>query len=203
MKKTPKQERSKGLVDAIITGGIRILKEGNFEALTTSKISQISGVSVGSFYQYFKNKESVVTAVIEKVVEDNVREILSKFDEVHDQTYEEMAVQLVDHLVDLFHRKKSAIRPLIENAAGLGGIKIEQRARKILQRKLTEILTERRFKPVGTSLESFVFILINSVAGVLHGHALENETGITRDEVKVELRRLVTGYMSKIETKVS
>ena len=199
MKKTPKQERSKGLVEAIITGGIRILKEGNFDALTTSKISQVSGVSVGSFYQYFKNKESVVTAVIEKIVDDNVREILSKIDEVHDQTYEEMAVQLVDHLVDLFHKKKSSIRPLLENAAGLGGVKIEHRARKVLQRKLAGILTERGFRPVGTSLDSFVFILINSVAGVLHGHALESETGITRDEVKIELRRLVTGYMSKID----
>ena len=196
-----KQTRSKGLVDVIISGGIRILRQGNFESLTTSKIAKVSGVSVGSLYQYFQNKDSVVTAVIEKVVEDNLKEILSKIDEIQDENYEEMAVHLVDHLVELFNRKKSAIRPLLEYASGLGGVAIELRARRILQKRLVEILNARSFNPVGTSIESFVFILIHSVGGVLQMHALESESGITQDEIKIELRRLVTGYMSKVEKK--
>lgn len=59
----PKQERSKKTVEAIVEAGfIFISKEGK-EALTTTKIADIAGVSVGTLYEYFSNKEEILDAM--------------------------------------------------------------------------------------------------------------------------------------------
>jgi AcrR family transcriptional regulator len=43
--------------------------------LTTNKIAEKAGVSVGSLYQYFKNKESIFEAILLRMTEDNLRSL--------------------------------------------------------------------------------------------------------------------------------
>src|SRR4051794_12631179 len=57
-RKTPKQARSKELVDAIFEATARILPKVGSYGVTTKKIAEIAGVSIGSLYQYFPNKEA-------------------------------------------------------------------------------------------------------------------------------------------------
>src|SRR5215510_14076277 len=59
-RKEPKQERSSRLVDAILQAAIRVLEREGAAAFTTIRVAQRAGVSVGSLYQYFPNKESIL-----------------------------------------------------------------------------------------------------------------------------------------------
>ncbi len=59
-KKLPKTQRSQDIFDAILDATAVVLQQEGIEGLTSNKISQKAGVSVGSFYQYFPNKESVL-----------------------------------------------------------------------------------------------------------------------------------------------
>jgi AcrR family transcriptional regulator len=59
-RKQPKQARSTRLVDAILQAAIRVLEREGASAFTTIRVAEVAGVSVGSLYQYFPNKESIL-----------------------------------------------------------------------------------------------------------------------------------------------
>src|SRR5687767_7904108 len=56
----PRHSRARATVDAIIVAAARILADHGYAGLTTNKVAQRAGVSVGSLYQYFPSKESIL-----------------------------------------------------------------------------------------------------------------------------------------------
>ena len=65
-RKLPAQSRSTATVDAVLEAAARILERHGFEGYTTNAIAERAGVSIGSFYQYFPNKDAVTVALIEQ-----------------------------------------------------------------------------------------------------------------------------------------
>ena len=63
-RKLPQQERSRIAVAAILEATTRILTEEGYEKANTNRIAERAGVSIGSLYQYFPNKESLITALL-------------------------------------------------------------------------------------------------------------------------------------------
>jgi len=59
-RKAPQQARSSELVDAILRAAIRVLERDGAAGFTTIKVAKQAGVSVGSLYQYFPNKQSIL-----------------------------------------------------------------------------------------------------------------------------------------------
>lgn len=64
-RRRPKQERSREIVRAIREAGLRILEQEGPKALTTNHIARVAGVSIGSLYRYYPNKEAIVADVYE------------------------------------------------------------------------------------------------------------------------------------------
>ena len=52
-------------VDAMLDAVVKLLKRGGASSITTNRIAETAGVSVGSVYQYFPNKQSLLFAVLE------------------------------------------------------------------------------------------------------------------------------------------
>ncbi|GGE06523.1 TetR family transcriptional regulator [Aureimonas endophytica] len=63
MRKTPRQARSQATVAAILEAGTRILAEEGWSGFTTNKVAARAGVGIGSLYQYFPDKLSLVAAI--------------------------------------------------------------------------------------------------------------------------------------------
>lgn len=59
-RKKPQQERSAQLVEAILQAAVRVLEREGATGFTTSRVAEQAGVSVGSLYQYFPNKQSIL-----------------------------------------------------------------------------------------------------------------------------------------------
>ncbi len=59
-RKRPRQARSEQLVATILEAAIRVLKRDGARRFTTARVAETAGVSVGSLYQYFPNKESIL-----------------------------------------------------------------------------------------------------------------------------------------------
>jgi AcrR family transcriptional regulator len=63
-RKAPQQARSEATLQAIFEATIQVLLEDGAARLTTTRVAERAGVSVGSMYQYFPNKQSLLHAVL-------------------------------------------------------------------------------------------------------------------------------------------
>ncbi len=63
-RRQPKQRRSRLLVASIREACLRILRAGRAEELTAKRIAEVAGITIGSFYQYYPNKEAVLLDVL-------------------------------------------------------------------------------------------------------------------------------------------
>jgi len=59
-RRKPKQARSNDLVSAILQAAIQVLAKEGAHRFTTTRVAERAGVSVGSVYQYFPNKASIL-----------------------------------------------------------------------------------------------------------------------------------------------
>ena len=66
-RKQPKQERSQATVEAILTATAHILTEDGYDRLTTNRVAERAGVSIGSLYQYFPHKDALIFALADPV----------------------------------------------------------------------------------------------------------------------------------------
>jgi AcrR family transcriptional regulator len=68
-RKTPRQARSAVTVEAIYTATIQVLLADGVSRLTTTRVAERAGVSVGSMYQYYPHKQALLFAVVERQLE--------------------------------------------------------------------------------------------------------------------------------------
>ncbi|HVW74554.1 MAG TPA: TetR family transcriptional regulator [Rhizomicrobium sp.] len=59
-RKLPRQQRSSRLVADILEAAIRVLEKEGAPRFTMARVAEKAGVSVGSLYQYFPNKQSIL-----------------------------------------------------------------------------------------------------------------------------------------------
>ncbi len=59
-RKRPRQNRSRAAFEAMLEAAARILEAEGLEALTTNRVAERAGVSIGSLYQYFPNKAALL-----------------------------------------------------------------------------------------------------------------------------------------------
>ena len=69
-RKRPVQARSRQTVESILAAAARILAERGYLATTTNDVAEAAGVSIGSLYQYFPNKDSLLVALEERRLAD-------------------------------------------------------------------------------------------------------------------------------------
>lgn len=65
-RRAPIQQRSTATVEAILEATTQILAREGLDALTTNAIAARAGISVGSLYQYFADKQAVLTALLQR-----------------------------------------------------------------------------------------------------------------------------------------
>jgi len=59
-RKQPQQARSNQLVEAVLDAAVQVLMKEGTQRFTTARVAERAGVSVGSLYQYFPNKASIL-----------------------------------------------------------------------------------------------------------------------------------------------
>jgi AcrR family transcriptional regulator len=111
-RKSPRQARSKVTVEAILTAAAQVLIELGYEGATTGRVAERAGVSIGSLYQYFPNKEALIAALIERHA-DQIVEIMQRA--LHDPaklTLEE-GLRAIIHAGTRAHRVHPALHKIL------------------------------------------------------------------------------------------
>lgn len=100
LRKQPKQRRSKEMVDAILEGALRVLSRDDLK-FTTRQVAKQTGISVGSLYQYFQNKEQILKEVILTFSKNQNEEILKTIGNIpSDQSTQDYISNLLNAFYD-------------------------------------------------------------------------------------------------------
>ncbi len=67
MRKPPQQKRSRELVERLLDATAATLAERGLDNTTTNHIAETAGVSIGSLYQYFPDKQALVEGLLERM----------------------------------------------------------------------------------------------------------------------------------------
>ena len=75
LRKKPKQKRSKLMVNNILEASIRVLKQHPYQQFTTNRVAEAAGISIGSLYQYFPNKQSILLELEIRAVNEMIENV--------------------------------------------------------------------------------------------------------------------------------
>ncbi len=75
-RKRPQQSRSCETVEAILTAAARILVRDGYAGTSTNRIAEVAGVSIGSLYEYFPNKDAIL-ATLRQRQHDRMQGVMS------------------------------------------------------------------------------------------------------------------------------
>ncbi|KAA9157025.1 helix-turn-helix transcriptional regulator, partial [Delftia sp. BR1] len=64
-RRQPVQARAQRTLEAIVQAAAQILVKEGEAALTTNRIAERAGVSIGTLYQYFPDKQAVLRAMVD------------------------------------------------------------------------------------------------------------------------------------------
>ena len=95
MRKSPTQARAAHTVDAIVEAATQILQSDGEERLTTNRIAERAGVSIGSLYQYFADKEAIVEAIAERERDRIVAVVVKSLSDVNREDFDDVVREVI------------------------------------------------------------------------------------------------------------
>lgn len=101
MARKPSQARAKATVDAIVQAGFICIKNNGMDETTTKKIADVAGVSVGSVYEYFKNKDDIYQAMVQVFVDENIAMLKDAMPDVMHLSFADMLRELLYRYRDI------------------------------------------------------------------------------------------------------
>src|SRR5580704_5316343 len=125
-RKSPVQARSTASVDALLEATIQVLLSDGKERLTTTKVALRAGVSVGTLYQYFPNKSSLLQAVLRRHMDKVTDAIEVVCKEQNGKTLREMATALITAFLEAKMTDVKTSVALYSVSSDVDGAKIVQ-----------------------------------------------------------------------------
>lgn len=198
-RKHASQERSRATVDALVQATARILVKEGFDHASTNRIAEVAGVSVGSLYQYFPGKESLVAAVIERHRQEIMHTLRAELAEVMTQPVKQAVRSLVAVAVKAHRVDPKLHRVLAEQIPRVGKLeKLETFDREnytlfrtYLERHQDELRVD--------DLELASFVCVTSIEALTHNAVLHYSQMLSDEAMETlidEAARLVVGYLA-------
>lgn len=198
-RKSPTQARSKATVEAILAAAAQVFERRGYAGATTDRIAERAGVSVGSLYQYFPNKDAVLVALAERHVDGGfslVRNLLAEA--LSDQPPIDVLVRrFVTAMMALHEREPALHRVLFEEAPLPATLRRRLRTRE--NELASEVCTLLETHPNVRSLDAEVtaYVLVHTIDALVHNFVLHPPKDIDSESLTEEIVDLFHGHLAK------
>jgi AcrR family transcriptional regulator len=196
-RKVPRQERSRATVARILDAAARILIAHGYEAASTNRIAADAGISPGSLYQYFPNKDAIVLTTVERMTERMAERMLTAVTGTAEQPVQDAVHEIITALLEAMEHDRELVRVIVEQLPRLGGsaqlLAFERRIGDLATGYLTALATGADRRRVATT----AWIAVQSVEQLTIRYVLDRPP-IPRDQFVRELERLVLGYTARV-----
>ncbi len=195
-RKRPRQARAQSTVDAIVEAGSRVLIARRWHAFSMQEVALTAGVSPGSLYQYFADKETLVTEIVERISERELAFHRSRLGAGAPPPSLELAIGELVRSALAFQRAEGPImRATLEAMPFLG--RYPALAERVQQLALVvrQLLEAYRSTITHPDLDMATHVLINCLHSLTHDGILPRPALLDDESLEAEVLRFVRGYL--------
>lgn len=194
MPRKPQQSRSRATVDAIVEAGFKTVSTHGTHA-TTRQIAESAGISIGSLYEYFRNKEEIFTAMHQRFIQDVVVLIQDTTPVILHMSPDQGTLELLTRFGALLQRDEgrylNVARKLIDSDSLLYIAPVRQ---MLMQLVMAYVMTMPQYAGIN-DLQTMAYIMINSGIFMMLHHLADPQPPITFDQLCDGLAGIVRRYI--------
>ena len=194
-RKKPKQNRAQATVDAILGAMAHILIGGGSGKTSTNHIAKIAGVSIGSLYQYFPNKESIVLALIDSYSKKILNQITLHIEQSEGRPMKVAVRDYIRAMLSIPAKNPKLHQAFVGEIIRIGHHHIRELEDKLVQ-IVYELLLEHRNAILPKDLRLAAFILVTTAEGVINMALLKNPEIVSSPEFESELVAVILRYLT-------
>ena len=178
-RKMPRQARSTASVEAILEATVQVLLKDGRPKLTTTRVAERAGVSVGTLYQYFPNKSSLLQALLKEHLDGVASAVETACESAHGRPLAAMAEAVAGAFVQAKFRNLEASAALYAVSDDVEGKRIAQGMHARVTTAMAAMLRTAREQSLAQP-EVVAATLLAAMAGV--SRALLEGSGAKADE---------------------
>ncbi|MDM0115428.1 TetR/AcrR family transcriptional regulator [Variovorax sp. J22R133] len=194
-RRNPQQARSQHKVELILEAASRLLDEGDVASLKTNAVAELAGVSIGTLYQYFKDKQAILDALMRRELDGLAAKAMRSLTGPPPEAPGERVRLLVQAVLGAYGGRKRVHRRLMEHAL----IKGTGKRLNPMFKDITTMLSSQGIvggdRVVAPMTPAQAFVLTHAVTGVLHGLVAASDSPAKRADIEDALVRLVLGFV--------
>lgn len=192
-RKLPQQDRSKFTVDAILTATAHILTEEGYDKASTNRIAKRAGISIGSLYQYFPNKESLIAALRDRHVSSMMTLIESKLRNLLHEPFSVVLPEIVKASIAAHAIDPTLHKVLHEQVPRLSGTESEAHMTELLQTYLAKQCDRVQLQ----KLDYIVFVIERTIEALTHAAVIEQTELLQDGQLEQEISQMLLSYVTQ------
>lgn len=184
-------------MDAILEATAQVLVRDGYAKTTTNRIAKRAGVSVGTLYQYFPNKDALVVALCEQHSDEMMALLGASISELAGAEPETATRVIVRAMIEAH-----AVNPELHEAI-ISNLPKEKQFEQILAvnaqaEAMVKVFLEQHVDRLATpNLDMAAFIVVNTVEALTHAAVIERPDFLGTEELVDEITRLINRYLLK------
>jgi AcrR family transcriptional regulator len=195
-RKQPVQGRSGATVAALFEASIQVMLAVGYRKMTTTRIAERAGVSVGTLYQYFPNRQALITSVIERYLEQISLSVQRDCQALDGGSLDEIASGLVDALISAKWRHIDVARAMQEPLVDVGGVLLVREATKKGVRLVSALLANCRDAEFERT-EALGLFILTACSSLLQTAIAGSAGPIDVNELRANMYAMVRGYLKE------
>lgn len=196
-RKMPRQARAKVTVDAIFEAAIQLLLTDGPHRLTTTKVADRAGVSVGTMYQYFPNKQALIYALNARYLDALAERIETTCRAHHHAPIGLMVAALIDTYWLAKTERADVTRALYRSVAGMDNTQMIEAFAGRVDRATTEMLSSARGMNFD-SVDRINLTLVMVIFGAVRNAFERNLDPAEIEDLKGQLHHMCRAYIEAV-----
>jgi AcrR family transcriptional regulator len=194
-RRIPRQSRAEETVAAILEGAAQVLEARGLAGFTTNAAAERAGVSIGTLYQYFADKQALLRALAEREMKRTVAAVVTALHGDPQAPIEDRVRAMVRAMINAFHGRERARRAVVQAVLLQGGaIELMAPVAAFLAREEGERAWLARLG------REQMFVLSRALMGVIRAAVLEGQPFLKSRTFEDELVRLVLAYAAATQS---
>jgi AcrR family transcriptional regulator len=171
-----------------------MLKREGFKAITTNRIAEVAGVSIGSVYQYFPDKRAIFAALHQRHIEQIDHIVETTLVANAASSMDELIRAMIEAMIDA-HSPDPALYELLMTEVPHrtdGTQDFAVRLHGVFRLAISSGMPELKKRG---DLDKVVFVVTHMIEALSHGAVLRRPPGLSLSEAKAESVRAVLAYL--------